>query len=161
MIWVQQRPPSTPRLPKHLHLSRTARAKHDATSHTRNARAPQDWASLPWDLSMPYDQAARVLGAWAGPSTAGLKSGEVLPLDTAQMTEILAETTARGNKELEAALYAHADSVTRAFFGDDVYCGWRPVSFVFASGGGCVRRSRGEALQASLAASRKRARART
>ena len=40
----------------------------------------------------------------------------------AQMTELLAETSLRGNKELEAALYAHADSVTRAIFGDDVYC---------------------------------------
>lgn len=85
----------------------------------------QDWASLPWDLSMPYEEAARVLGTWAGPSTASLQPGVILPLDQAAMTELLAETTLRGNKELEAALYAHADSVTRAIFGDDVYCGWR------------------------------------
>lgn len=71
---------------------------------------------------MPYDEAARVLSAWAGPSHAGLRQGEVLPLDQAQMTELLAETTARGNTRLEAALYAHADGVTRAIFGDDVYC---------------------------------------
>ncbi|KAI8474409.1 MAG: hypothetical protein J3K34DRAFT_518152 [Monoraphidium minutum] len=88
---------------------------------TRVRKSIKDWASLPWDLSMPYDEAARVLGAWAGPSSAGLKSGEVLPLDQAAMTELLAETTLRGNKGLEAALFAHADSVTRAFFGDDVY----------------------------------------
>jgi hypothetical protein len=91
---------------------------------------PQDWASLPWDLSMPYEEAAKVLGAWAGPSTAGMAPGTVLPLDQAQMTELLAETTTRGNTRLEAALFAHADSVTRAFFGDDVYCepllGWGP-----------------------------------
>ena len=75
---------------------------------------------------MPYEEAAKVLGAWAGPSHEGLKPGELLPLDQAQMTELLAETTARGNKRLESALYAHADSVTRAIFGDDVYCGWPP-----------------------------------
>jgi hypothetical protein len=84
--------------------------------------ASQDWASLPWDLSMPYEEASKVLGAWAGPSTAGLAPGAVLPLDQAQMTELLAETTLRGNKQLESALFAHADSVTKAFFGDDVYC---------------------------------------
>jgi hypothetical protein len=72
---------------------------------------------------MPYEEAATVLGSWAGASTANLKTGEVLPLDPAQMTELLAETTLRGNGRLESALFAHADSVTRAFFGDDVYCG--------------------------------------
>lgn len=34
---------------------------------------------------------------------------------------ILEETTNKGNKELEKALFSHADAVTNKFFGDAVY----------------------------------------
>lgn len=71
---------------------------------------------------MPYEEAAKVLGSWVGPSYAEMAPGTVVPLDQSQMTELLAETSLRGNKRLESALFTHADSVTRAFFGDDVYC---------------------------------------
>lgn len=43
------------------------------------------------------------------------------PHTTPHPTGILEETTNRGNRELEKALFSHADAVTQRFFGEAVY----------------------------------------
>jgi hypothetical protein len=51
---------------------------HHCTTHT------QDFAKLPWELDMPHERAAAVLGSHLGVS--GLQPGAVLDLGADQIT---------------------------------------------------------------------------
>ncbi|WIA39023.1 hypothetical protein OEZ86_005171 [Tetradesmus obliquus] len=96
----------------------------------------KDFAKLPWEVDMPADKAAAVLGSYLG--VPNLEPAAVLDLDIDQITGILEETTNKGNSQLqhssileettnkgdsalEKALFSHADAVTQRFFGDAVY----------------------------------------
>jgi hypothetical protein len=45
---------------------------------------PQDFAKLPWELDMPSEKAAEVLGSYLG--VRNLEPGSVLDLDMDQLT---------------------------------------------------------------------------
>ncbi|WIA39024.1 hypothetical protein OEZ86_005171 [Tetradesmus obliquus] len=79
----------------------------------------KDFAKLPWEVDMPADKAAAVLGSYLG--VPNLEPAAVLDLDIDQITGILEETTNKGDSALEKALFSHADAVTQRFFGDAVY----------------------------------------
>ena len=68
---------------------------------------------------MPPEKAAKTLGTYLGMPS--LEPASVLDLNKDTLTHILEETTIKGNKELEKALFSHADAVTNRFFGPEVY----------------------------------------
>jgi len=76
-------------------------------------------AKLPWEVDMPPEKAAKTLGTYLG--MPALEPAAVLDLNKDTLTHILEETTIKGNKELEKALFSHADAVTNRFFGPEVY----------------------------------------
>lgn len=62
-------------------------SSHQATTHARarTPRAPlQDFAKLPWEVDMPPDKAAAVLGGYLG--VPHLEPASVLDLDVDQIT---------------------------------------------------------------------------
>eukprot|EP00775_Hariotina_reticulata_P012306 gene12306-12442_t len=110
-------------------LPRTVQSQRWHTAHataepredpeTRVKKHVKDFAKLPWELDMPAEKAAEVLGGYLG--VRHLEPGSVLDLDVDQLTGILEETTNKGNTELEKAIFSHADAVTNKFFGQSVY----------------------------------------
>jgi biotin synthase len=94
---------------------------HDAhvAAVIRLAAASQEFAKLPWEVSMTKEQAAKVLGSYLG--VPDLPPATVLALTTDQTHGILEATTTKGNKELEKALFSYADSVTNRFFSEQVF----------------------------------------
>ena len=76
---------------------------------------------MPWENAIPEDEAAYRLSSFFGTSTS-IRPGDILDLDVNQIEALLRATTLHGgSKELDEALFAHAESVTRRFFGSDVY----------------------------------------
>lgn len=82
----------------------------------------------PWEPNITPAAAADRLGAFLGVRT--LRPGDVLDADKDAIERLLRATSVLGDGErvvesldpdLDAALFAHADSVTRRFFGDDIY----------------------------------------
>ena len=76
---------------------------------------------LPWHLGLSPSEAAARLGSFLGLTQ--LIPGEVVVMSTDQMSEILQRTSTfrpARDKKLEDALFAHANSVTRRFFHDEV-----------------------------------------
>lgn len=68
-----------------------SRHRKDAASCTLQQNNPsnvtvQDFAKLPWELDMPHDKAAAVLGSYLGVST--LEPASVLDLDVDQITGV-------------------------------------------------------------------------
>jgi hypothetical protein len=59
---------------------------------------------------MPPERAAQVLGAFLG--LPALAPAEVVALDVDAAEALLRATTLEGDRELEKALFAHADAVT-------------------------------------------------
>lgn len=79
----------------------------------------RDFAKLPWEVAMTAEQSADVLGKYLG--VPNLEPASVLQLEKDQIHSILEDTTVRGNKHLEKALFSYADAVTTKFFGDSIY----------------------------------------
>jgi biotin synthase-like enzyme len=78
--------------------------------------------TMPWETSITEDQAAASLAAFFGTNPSYIRPGDVLDLDVKQIEALLKATTLhQGNKALDEALFTHAESVTRRFFGKDVY----------------------------------------
>ncbi|GAB4823876.1 hypothetical protein N2152v2_010922 [Parachlorella kessleri] len=76
--------------------------------------------ALPWENPISAEEAANVLGTFWGVDN--IKPGAVLDLDVDQMEGLLRATTlGGGNKVLDNALFAHAESVTDRFFGKNVF----------------------------------------
>lgn len=76
--------------------------------------------TMPWETSMTEDQAAAALSAFWG--TSEIRPGDVLDLEVDQIEALLKATTlGEGNKALDDALFTHAESVSRRFFGNEVY----------------------------------------
>ncbi|KXZ55371.1 hypothetical protein GPECTOR_3g5 [Gonium pectorale] len=67
------------------------------------------------------EESANVLGNFLGMPKGSLIPGDTLDLDLEQILGILEAVWRRGDKMLERALYAHADSVTKRFCGGAVY----------------------------------------
>lgn len=81
----------------------------------------------PWEPGITPDAAAARLGAFFGIT---LRPGDVIDSGADAVEALLRTTSVLGDGErvvdsldsgLDAALFAHADSVTRRFFGDDIY----------------------------------------
>eukprot|EP00878_Enallax_costatus_P016144 GHUV01016933.1.p1 GENE.GHUV01016933.1~~GHUV01016933.1.p1 ORF type:complete len:376 (+),score=98.26 GHUV01016933.1:374-1501(+) len=98
------------------HTAVAAAREDPATKVTKHLK---DFAKLPWEIDMPAEKAAAVLGSYLGVSN--LEPAAVLDLGVDQITGILEETTNKGNTTLEKALFSHADAVTNRFFGPSVY----------------------------------------
>lgn len=82
----------------------------------------------PWEPGVTPAAAADRLGAFFGNIT--LRPGDVVDADKDAIERLLRATSVLGDGDrvvesldpgLDAALFAHADSVTRRFFGDDIY----------------------------------------
>lgn len=79
----------------------------------------RDFAKLPWEVAMTAEDAAKTLGIFLG--APNLEPASVLNLDKDQVHAILEATTNKGDKQLEKALFSHADNVTTRFFGPEIY----------------------------------------
>eukprot|EP00887_Chlorella_sp_A99_P004653 scaffold4.g4653.t1 len=114
--------------------------------------------SFPWENGVTPEEATRTLASFWG--VAPFAPGDVLDLDVDQIEGLLAATSrGEGNKALDDALFAHAESVTNRFFGKDVYfrgivefsnvcqadcgyCGIRRVGVDVGAGGGMKHQRR-------------------
>lgn len=77
--------------------------------------------SMPWETAMTENEAAERLTSFFGSATS-IEPGDVLDLDVDQVEAVLRKTTLHGgDKDLDEALFTHAESVTQRFFGSDVY----------------------------------------
>ena len=77
---------------------------------------------MPWETALTEDEAAASLATFFGTNPTEIRPGDVLDLNTDQIEALLKATTlGQGNKHLDDALFTHAESVTRRFFGKDVY----------------------------------------
>jgi hypothetical protein len=70
----------------------------------------QDFAKLPWEQGMPPEKAASVLGSFLG--VPNLEPAAVIDLNVDSTEALLHATTVKGDKNLEKAMFAHADAVT-------------------------------------------------
>jgi hypothetical protein len=68
---------------------------------------------------MPAEAAARVLGSHLG--IPHLAPATELALDQDALTDLLTETSVKGNTQLEKALFSYADAVTTKHFGESIY----------------------------------------
>ena len=77
---------------------------------------------MPWETAISEEDAAKALSTFFGGSASDIRPGDVLDLDINQVEALLKATTlSGGNKALDDALFAHSESVSRRFFGTEVY----------------------------------------